>query len=117
MATAKTLKSLTLAGYRVSPNDQWVLPLVTETKETERDIGGDLTRIIKPTVSLASGPLRIPPKEALDKILNTVGWELKAELYDGSVHSMTDCAVDNAPELNTDGGVMDLEISGNPTSL
>jgi len=117
MATAKTLKSLSLAGFQVSPNDQWVLPLVDEAKESERNIDKSITRIIKPVMGLASGPIRIPPKEALDAILKTVGWELKAELYDGSTYSLTDCAVEGQPELNTDGGVMDLEISGDPVLL
>lgn len=117
MATAKTLKSLTLAGYQVSPNDQWVLPLVDEAKVTERNIDKSLTRIVTPVMGLASGPIRIPPKEARDAILKADGWELKAELYDGSTFSMTDCAIEGSPEMNTDGGVMDLEISGNPELL
>ena len=115
MSTAKTLKSLTLAGYQVTPSDQWILPLVKETKETERDVDGTLTRIVKPVAIPATGPIRDNlSDEARNAILNTVGWEMKAELYDGKTFSMTDCSNGNEASLNTDGGVIDLEITGNP---
>jgi hypothetical protein len=114
MATGKTLKSLKLAGFSVSPNDQWTLPLMTLIKETERNLDGTLTRLKKPVASKASGPIRTPAKNVLEAILNTEGWELVATLYDGTTYTMTDCSVDNEAMLETDGGVTPLEISGDP---
>ena len=116
MATTATLKNLTLAGYQVQPSDQWVLPLLKFMKETERDIDGSLSRSVKPTVEPATGPIRKPPQAVIDAI-QTDGWELRAGLWDGTTYSMTDCSVDNPMALNTDGGTIDLEITGNPQLL
>jgi hypothetical protein len=113
MATNATLKNLTLAGFTVSPSDQWTLPLLKFLKETARDIDGSLSRSVKPTVSPATGPIRMPPKEVLEAIQED-GWELRAGLYNGQTYLMTDCSLENDIGLNTDGGILDLEITGNP---
>lgn len=113
MADAATLKSLSLANVQVTASDQWTFGLTSINRTTTANIGGTLSREIRPSFSIATGPIRKPTdRKVLDTILNTTGWELVAELYDGTTYTMSDCGVEGEPSLETDGGVITLEISG-----
>lgn len=118
MADAATLKSLKLAGYAVTPSDQWTLPSRDFERVSSPNIGAPPSREVRPTVAIASGPIRKPTDRAVIRdILNTSGWELVAELYDGTTYTMNDCAIEGNPNLETDGGIYSLEVSGIPQQL
>jgi hypothetical protein len=118
MADAATLKSLKLGDVVVTPSDQWVLPMRSFERVSSPNIGAPPSREVRPTVAIASGPIRkLTNRKDMADILNTTGWELVAELYDGTTYIMKDCAIEGNPNLETDGGVIPLEVSGQPEQL
>ena len=51
--------------------------------------------------------------DVLDILQNEEGYEVKFEFYDGTAATLSDAAEVSDGEWNTDGGVLDLEFSGN----
>jgi len=106
------IKSLTIDGVQYSPSGEWTLPFGNRSIEPSANLDGTTSEKYVPEVDTPSGPIRMNSGKDLQTLVKKSDITLTAVLRNGDVYQCSNGRVTNHPELNTDGGEVDIEFSG-----
>jgi len=117
MAQQANLKKLSIDGTEFSPSGEWTLQKGGRSRDVRKNLNGTIDWKETPEPDVWSGPISWPGGVTVETLLNAESIRATAELRNGSIEQLTQAVVSNHPELDTDGGELTLELSGNSRTL
>jgi hypothetical protein len=112
MAQQANLLTLTIDGKQYSASGEWTMQFGGKSRTVERNLDGTLSEQYVPEPDVASGPIRFASGSDLEELIQSEGFTATMWLRDGTAYQLTGATVQNHPELDTEGGTVELELAG-----
>ena len=112
MSQQANLKALTIDGVQYSPSGEWTLGFGGKSIDATSNLDGTQSEKYVPEPDMASGPIRVSSAKDLQDLVDKSDITMTAILRNGDIYQSSGGRVVNHPELNTDGGEVDIEFSG-----
>jgi len=113
MAQQANLLTLTINGKQYSASGEWTLPFGGKSRTVEKNLDGTLSEQYVPEPDVATGPVRWPGTASdLQDLADSEGFTATMYLRSGDAYQLTSATVQNHPELDTEGGTVELELAG-----
>jgi hypothetical protein len=112
MSQQANLKSLKIDGVTYSPSGEWTLQFGGKSIESTMNLDNTTSEKEIPELDVASGPIRVAKAKDLQTLVGKKDITLVAVLRNGDIYQCSGGRVTNHPEINTDGGEVEIEFSG-----